>query len=81
LPQPLGLAPNLLREGIGCDQILVTGNTGIDALLWVSALLDRPGELRARAEKILDGRFVGHKRVILMTGHRRESFDGGLARI
>lgn len=30
---------NLLREGIGRDRILVTGNTGIDALLWVSALL------------------------------------------
>ena len=72
---------NLLREGIGRDQILVTGNTGIDALLWVSALLDQPGELRARAEKILDERFAAHKRVILMTGHRRESLDGGLARI
>ena len=72
---------NLLREGIARDRILVTGNTGIDALLWVSALLDQPGEFRARAQKILDGRFTEHKRVILMTGHRRESFDGGLARI
>ena len=72
---------NLLREGMARDRILVTGNTGIDALLWVSALLDRPGELRARAGKILDGRFPEHQRVILMTGHRRESFDGGLVRI
>ena len=72
---------NLLREGIDPGRIFVTGNTGIDALLWVSALLDGRTELRARVEKILDGRFADGKRVILMTGHRRESFDGGLARI
>ena len=72
---------NLLHEGIGRDRIVVTGNTGIDALLWVSALLDGRTELRARVEKILDERFVAGKRMILMTGHRRESFDGGLARI
>ena len=72
---------NLLREGIDQGRIFVTGNTGIDALLWVSALLDSPTELRARVEKLLDGRLAEDKRVILMTGHRRESFDGGLARI
>jgi len=72
---------NLLREGIDLGRIVVTGNTGIDALLWVSRLLDGRAELRARVEKILDARFAAHKRVILMTGHRRESFDGGLARI
>jgi UDP-N-acetylglucosamine 2-epimerase len=72
---------NLLREGVDRDRIVVTGNTGIDALLWVSTLLDGGGELPARVEKILDGRFPENKRVILMTGHRRESFDGGLARI
>jgi len=72
---------NLLREGIDPSRIFVTGNTGIDALLWVSALLDGRTELRARVKKILDGRFAEGRRVILMTGHRRESFDGGLARI
>jgi len=72
---------NLLREGINGARILVTGNTGVDALLWVSAMLDERPELRARAEKILDGRLAEHRRLILMTGHRRESFDGGLARI
>jgi UDP-N-acetylglucosamine 2-epimerase (non-hydrolysing) len=71
---------NLLREGIGCGRILVTGNTGIDALLWVSAVLDRRPELRARFEAVLPSHFDG-RRMILMTGHRRESFDGGLARI
>ena len=72
---------NLLREGINGARILVTGNTGVDALLWVSAMLDERPELRARAEKILDGRLAEHRRLILMTGHRRESFDSGLARI
>lgn len=71
---------NLRREGIGCERILVTGNTGIDALLWVSALLDDRRELRSRFEAALPARFEG-KRLILMTGHRRESFDGGLDRI
>jgi UDP-N-acetylglucosamine 2-epimerase (non-hydrolysing) len=79
-PTPRARA-NLLREGIGDERIIVTGNTGIDALLWVAALLDGQAKLRARVEKLLDKRFAEHKRVILMTGHRRESFDGGLARI
>jgi UDP-N-acetylglucosamine 2-epimerase (non-hydrolysing) len=71
---------NLLREGIGGAQILVTGNTGIDALLWVAALLDRRPDIRARFEATLPANFAG-RRLILMTGHRRESFDGGIERI
>jgi len=71
---------NLLREGVGRDRILVTGNTGIDALLWVSALVDDRPELRSRFEAVVPAHFAG-KRLILMTGHRRESFDGGLERI
>ena len=65
---------------MGCDRILVTGNTGIDALLWVSALVDDRVELRSRFEAALPRYFAG-RRLILMTGHRRESFDGGLERI
>jgi len=72
---------NLLREGISSGRIVVTGNTGIDALLWVSALLDGRAELRSRAGQVLAGRFAEHQRLILMTGHRREAFDGGLARV
>jgi len=72
---------NLLREGISSGRIVVTGNTGIDALLWVSALLDGRAELRSRVGQVLAGRFAEHQRLILMTGHRREGFDGGLARV
>jgi UDP-N-acetylglucosamine 2-epimerase (non-hydrolysing) len=71
---------NLLGEGIGDERIVVTGNTGIDALLWVSGQLETGAPLRARAEAVIGKRCEG-KRLILMTGHRRESFDGGLARI
>jgi UDP-N-acetylglucosamine 2-epimerase len=74
----------LLREGVADKRILVTGNTGIDALLWMSRRLDTAGERRARAKKLLGERFAKEsegKRLVLMTGHRRENFDGGLARI
>jgi UDP-N-acetylglucosamine 2-epimerase (non-hydrolysing) len=75
---------HLLREGVADERILVTGNTGIDALRWVSDRLETRPELRARAEAILGGRFAESlkgRRIILMTGHRRENFDGGLERI
>jgi UDP-N-acetylglucosamine 2-epimerase len=71
---------NLLREGVSSDRVLVTGNTGIDALMWVSAMLDDRPELRSRFAAVLPAHFEG-RRLILMTGHRRESFDGGLERI
>jgi UDP-N-acetylglucosamine 2-epimerase (non-hydrolysing) len=74
----------LLAEGVADDRILVTGNTGIDALLWMARRLDQRSELQARAQAVLGERFADemrHRRLILMTGHRRESFDGGLARI
>jgi UDP-N-acetylglucosamine 2-epimerase len=75
---------NLVREGVAAERIVVTGNTGIDALLWVAERLDHDAPLRARAEAVLGGQFaesLGDRRLILMTGHRRESFDGGLQRI
>ncbi len=75
---------NLLREGVAEARIAVTGNTGIDALLWVSERLETRPDLGARAAAVLgpDGAesFAG-RRLILMTGHRRESFDGGIERI
>ncbi len=70
---------NLRREGVGGERIFVTGNTGIDALLRIAALLDRP-DLHSRCAAILPAHFAG-RRMILMTGHRRESFDGGIARV
>jgi UDP-N-acetylglucosamine 2-epimerase len=71
---------NLRREGVGRDRIFVTGNTGIDALLRIAALLDNRPDLRSRCAAVLPAHFAG-RRMILMTGHRRESFDGGIARV
>jgi UDP-N-acetylglucosamine 2-epimerase len=75
-----GARENLRREGVGCDRIFVTGNTGIDALLRIAALLDNRPDLRSRCSAVLPAHFAG-RRMILMTGHRRESFDGGIARV
>jgi UDP-N-acetylglucosamine 2-epimerase (non-hydrolysing) len=74
----------LLAEGVADHRILVTGNTGIDALLWMARRLHERPELQARAQAVLGERFADEmrrRRLVLMTGHRRESFDGGLARI
>ena len=71
---------NLQREGVGGDRIFVTGNTGIDALLRIAALLDNRSDLLSRCAAVLPAHFAG-RRMILMTGHRRESFDGGIARV
>ena len=71
---------NLLREGVAPDSIVVTGNTIIDALLNVTARLQPGSQLEARLKQqfsILDEA----KRLILVTGHRRESFGGGFERI
>src|SRR5271156_1371492 len=72
---------NLLREGISGGGLVGAGHNRVGALLWGSALLDGRAELRSRAEQVLAGRFAEHQRLILMTGHRREGFDGGLARV
>ncbi|MGQ0660496.1 non-hydrolyzing UDP-N-acetylglucosamine 2-epimerase [Sphingosinicella sp.] len=70
-----GAAANLRRESPRDRTIVVTGNTGIDALLHVAGRLDG-GEL-ARAGLAPDPA----KRLILVTGHRRESFGPGFERI
>lgn len=72
-------ADNLRREGVCAEDILTTGNTVIDALHWVRAKLENDTDLRAQ----LDQQFAflpSNKRLILVTGHRRENMDGGLAR-
>ncbi|MFQ6576121.1 non-hydrolyzing UDP-N-acetylglucosamine 2-epimerase [Pseudomonas sp. UM16] len=71
---------NLLREGVNPQSIMVTGNTVIDALLDVVKRLDLDAGLKAKAAEpsaFLDP----NRRLILVTGHRRESFGGGFERI
>jgi UDP-N-acetylglucosamine 2-epimerase (non-hydrolysing) len=71
---------NLLRENIGPEKIIVTGNTVIDALLDVIKKLETDVELKSSLQaqfNFLDE----NKRLVLITGHRRESFGGGFERI
>lgn len=71
---------NLLAESVDPSSIHVTGNTVIDALLHVTGRLevDKPlhEELKARFSFLDDS-----KKLILVTGHRRESFGDGFERI
>jgi len=74
---------NLLREGVRPERILVTGNTGIDALYLVRERLrvDPACRARARAALALHGlqRFCAPQRpLVLVTAHRRESFGAGI---
>ncbi|MEJ6475571.1 non-hydrolyzing UDP-N-acetylglucosamine 2-epimerase [Pseudoalteromonas piscicida] len=71
---------NLLKENYDVDDIFVTGNTVIDALLLVKNKIESDPELNTSlSEKfpMLDAT----KKLILVTGHRRESFGGGFERI
>ncbi|MGC4048440.1 MAG: UDP-N-acetylglucosamine 2-epimerase (non-hydrolyzing) [Paludibaculum sp.] len=63
---------NLLNEGVSPERVFLTGNTGIDALLYTR-------------DKLLSGAWTGYpgpvpeqgKRLVLVTAHRRESFGAG----
>lgn len=73
-------ANNLRREGVSEDAIMVTGNTVIDALLQVVDRLRSDSVLSEEiATKLPD--LSPDRRMILVTGHRRESFGGGFERI
>lgn len=69
-------AENLRNEGVRPESIGVTGNTGIDAVLYVRDALEK-GQLRGREWPKLDPA----KKLIVVTAHRRESFGEGFERI
>jgi len=71
---------NLIKESYSSDSIFITGNTVIDALFMIRDRLVKDTSLSAE----LDAQFPmldENKRLILVTGHRRESFGGGFERI
>jgi UDP-N-acetylglucosamine 2-epimerase (non-hydrolysing) len=73
-------AQNLVAESAALQSIEITGNTVIDALLMTVDRLDQNTELSAR----LDMQYAMLRpgaRLLLVTGHRRESFGGGFERI
>ncbi len=71
---------NLLKENVNEQAISITGNTVIDALLLVKDKIMQDKQLNA--ELTLSFPFLdASKKLILVTGHRRESFGGGFERI
>ena len=73
-------ASNLIREGVAATDVIVTGNTVIDALHLITQRLVAQRELRDEAASVLP-KFGQKSRVILVTGHRRESFGEGFEQI
>jgi UDP-N-acetylglucosamine 2-epimerase (non-hydrolysing) len=71
---------NLLREGTSADAIFITGNTVIDALLDVVNRLRADGELKLRIASQFNY-LDQDKRLIIVTGHRRENFGAGFENI
>ena len=78
---------NLLKENVDENKITVTGNTVIDALHWVTAKiksdkkLDDNLSLDLKSKGYDTKRLVGNRRLILITGHRRENFGVGFLHI
>ncbi|MFT5677222.1 MAG: UDP-N-acetylglucosamine 2-epimerase (non-hydrolyzing) [Paraglaciecola sp.] len=71
---------NLLRENVAEEQLFVTGNTVIDALLQVEQKIQTDPEINNKMRQAFD--FIdSEKPMILVTGHRRESFGDGFERI
>lgn len=81
-PTPLS-RQNLLVEGVKEDQITVTGNTVIDALYMVVDKIKQDKDLDAELEVLLKNagydvnRLAVGKKLVLITGHRRENFGDG----
>jgi UDP-N-acetylglucosamine 2-epimerase (non-hydrolysing) len=71
---------NLLREGVTASSIHITGNTVIDALLEVAHRVREDSALRERFSRQFSFLDPG-KRMVLVTGHRRENFGDGFEQI
>ena len=74
---------NLLQEGVSEERIIVTGNTVIDALYMVVEKIKNDGILSCELEKVLKAsgydisRLSDGRKLVLITGHRRENFGDG----
>jgi UDP-N-acetylglucosamine 2-epimerase (non-hydrolysing) len=69
---------NLLAEGVTPTTIRLTGNTVVDALLWA---VDMRSAYEGDAAHRLEALDRDRRKVLLVTAHRRESWESGLARI
>ena len=81
-PTPLS-RQNLLEENVAEEKIIVTGNTVIDALYWVVDKMKKDVRLQNSLDEVLKvsgydvTRLSGGKKLVLITGHRRENFGDG----
>ncbi len=73
---------NLLSEGVSREKVFCTGNTVVDSLFWMRDQINSGNiEIDINLKtKILESK-KQNKKLILLTAHRRESFNGGLLRI
>jgi UDP-N-acetylglucosamine 2-epimerase (non-hydrolysing) len=71
---------NLIKEGVNESTIFLTGNTVIDALQWVVRKIESDANLAESLKKKFEFIRDEHK-MILVTGHRRESFGSGFENI
>lgn len=78
---------NLLKESMAEEKITVTGNTVIDALYWVVDKIKNDQALNKELKQILvksgynTDRLIYGKKLVLITGHRRENFGDGFISI
>jgi len=75
---------NLLREHVNSNAIIVTGNTVIDSLFMVVDKINNSNELREEIENSiisLGYKYDSNKKLVLVTGHRRENFGEGFLNI
>ena len=78
---------NLIQEGVSEDSIIVTGNTVIDALYWVIGKIKNDSILRDELEETIRNigydvnRLANGRKLVLITGHRRENFGDGFINI
>jgi UDP-N-acetylglucosamine 2-epimerase (non-hydrolysing) len=82
-----GSKANLLKENVAESSILVTGNTVIDALQWVNQKIQSDKSVSAQLAADLEkmgydiNRLNTDRRLVLITGHRRENFGEGFLNI
>ena len=81
-PTPIS-KENLLKENVCENSIAVTGNTVIDALYWVVDKIKSDKKISQELKVVLNKsgydtyRLCGGKKLVLITGHRRENFGNG----
>lgn len=85
-PTPLS-KENLLKEGVDEKYIITTGNTVIDALYMVLDKIKSNDEVEHEIKKVINSkgydsnRITPDKKIVLITGHRRENFGDGFINI